>query len=103
MCVGKVKIQRWKEMHKIQSILCSNFLSEQIGDSMLIINESDHIHKAISGFVIIHPMVKLDKKFQKSNGHTVLTQCWRIRTEKVLCEFVPRTPRDFCVYVEDKK
>ncbi len=69
----------------------------------MIINERDHIHKAISGFVIIHLMVKLDTKFQKSNGHTVLTQCWRIRTEKGLCDFVPRTPRDFCVYVEDKK
>jgi hypothetical protein len=65
------------------------FFSEQIDDSMMIINERDHIHKGILGFVIIHPMVKLDKKFQKSNGHTILTQCWRIRTEKGLCDFVP--------------
>jgi hypothetical protein len=65
------------------------FLSEQIDNSMMIINERDHIHKAILGFVIIHPMVKLDKKFQKSNGHRVLTQCWRIRTEKGLCDFGP--------------
>ena len=78
-------------------------LSEQSDDSMMIINERDHIHKVISGFVIIHPMVKLDKKFQKSNGHMVLTQCWRIRTEKGLCDFVPRTPQYFCVYVEEKK
>ncbi len=79
------------------------FFSEQIDDSMMIINERDHIHKVILGFVIIHPMVKLDKKFQKSKGHTVLTQCWRIRTEKSLCDFVSQTPQDLCVYVEDKK
>jgi hypothetical protein len=78
-------------------------LSEQQSkNSMMTINDRDNIHRVISGYVIIHPMVTIDKRFRISNGHTVLTQCWRIRTEKGLCDFVPRTPGDFFVFVDNK-
>jgi hypothetical protein len=60
----------------------------------------DEIHKRIPEFVIIHPMVKKDQIYQKSNGHAVLTHCWRIRTATVLCVSVPQSS-DLCVFVED--
>ncbi len=46
-------------------------------------------------------MATLDWKYKKSNGHTVLRECWRIRTAKGFGDFVPKTS-DFCVYVEDE-
>ncbi len=50
-------------------------LSKQKDDSIMFFVERDQIHKAILGFVIIHPMVMLDWKYKKSNEHTVLTEC----------------------------
>jgi hypothetical protein len=43
---------------------------------------------AISGYVIIHPMVTKDMKFQISNGHTVLSNCWRFRTVEEINDFL---------------
>jgi hypothetical protein len=54
-------------------------LSKQKDNSMMILIERDWIHKAILGFVITHLMVMLDQKYNKSNGHTDLTEFWRIR------------------------
>jgi hypothetical protein len=69
---------------------------------LLFFNGRDEIHKRISGFVIMHPMVTWDQYYQKSNGHTVLTHCWRIRTVMGLCDFVPQT-LGLCVFVEDEQ
>ena len=71
------------------------------GMFLLFFKGRDEIHKRISGFVIIHPMVTKDQIYRKSNGHTVLTHCWRIRTAAGLCDFVPQT-LGLCVFVEDK-
>jgi hypothetical protein len=76
-------------------------LSKQKVNSMMFFVERDQIHKTISRFVTIHPMATLDWKYKKSNGHTVLRECWRIRTAKGFGDFVPKTS-DFCVYVEDE-
>ena len=61
----------------------------------------DEIHKSISGFVIIHPMVTKDQNYKKSKRHMVLTHCWRIRTANGLCGFVPQSS-DLCVFVEEE-
>ena len=59
------------------------FYQNKKDNSMMFFVERDQIHKVISGFVIIHPMLMLDWKYKKSKGHTVLTECWRIRTARV--------------------
>jgi hypothetical protein len=41
------------------------------------------------GYAIIHPMVTRDKIFEISWGHTVLTNCWRIRMATGLSDFIP--------------
>ncbi len=61
----------------------------------------DEIHKRIASFVIMHPMVTRDQIYRKSDGHTVLTHCWRIRIATGLCDFVPQT-LGLCVLVEDE-
>ncbi len=60
----------------------------------------NEIRKRISGFVIIHSMVTKDQIYKKSNGQTVLTHCWRIRTANGLCGFVPQSS-DLCVFIGD--
>jgi hypothetical protein len=70
------------------------------GMFLLFFKGQDDINKRISGFVIMHPMVSQDQIYQKSNGHTVLTHCWRIRTATGLCDFVPQTIC-LCMFVED--
>ena len=65
-------------------------LSNTVGECSLVHFESrDLMMKVISGYVIIHPMVTKDKKFKISNGHTVLTHCWRVRTNDGICDFLP--------------
>ena len=65
-------------------------LSNDVGESSLVHFESrDLLMKVISGYVIIHPMVTKDKSFKISNGHTVLTYCWRVRTNEGICDFLP--------------
>ena len=65
-------------------------LSNTVGECSLVHFESrDLLMKVISGYVIIHPMVTKDKKFKISNGHTVLTHCWRVRTNDGICDFLP--------------
>jgi hypothetical protein len=73
---------------------------EDSGICLLFFKDQDEIHKRVSGFVIMHPKVTRDQHYQKSNGHTVLTHCWRIRTTMGLCDVVPQT-LGFCVFVED--
>jgi hypothetical protein len=88
---------------KIQSILCSYLFSKQEDSGVLLLffKGQDEIHKRISGFVIMHPMVTWDQCYWESNGHTVLTHCWRIRTATDLCDFIPQT-LGLCVFVEDE-
>jgi hypothetical protein len=58
-------------------------LSNEVGKCSLVHFESrELLMKAISGYVIIHPMVTKDMKFKISNGHTVLTYCWRVRMKR---------------------
>ena len=65
-------------------------LSNIVGECSLVHFESrDLLMKVISGYVIIHPMVTKDMKFKISNGHTVLTYCWRVRTNDGICDFLP--------------
>lgn len=65
-------------------------LSNAVGECSFVHFESrDLLMKEISGYVIIHPMVTKDKKFKISNGHTVLTYCWRVRTNEGICDFLP--------------
>ena len=65
-------------------------LSNIVGECSLVHFESrDLLMKEISGYVIIHPMVTKDMQFQISNGHTVLTYCWRVRTNDGICDFLP--------------
>jgi hypothetical protein len=71
------------------------------GMFFLFFKGQDEMHKRISGFVIMHPMVTQDQMYQKSNGHTVLTHCWKIRIATGLCDFVPQT-LGLCVFVEDE-
>jgi hypothetical protein len=74
---------------------------EDSGMFLLFFKGQDEIHKRISGFVIMHPMVTQDKCYQKSNGHMVLTHCWQIRTVMGLCDFIPQT-LCLCMYMEDE-
>ncbi len=74
---------------------------EDSGMFLLFFKGRDEIHKRISGFVIMHPKVTQDWCYKKSNGHTVLTHCWIIRTVTDLFDFVPQT-LGLCVFVEDK-
>jgi hypothetical protein len=74
---------------------------EDSGVFLLFFKGRDEIHKRISCFVIMHPMVTWDRCYQKSNGHTVLTHCWRIRTVTGLCDLVPQT-LGLCILVEDE-
>jgi hypothetical protein len=69
----RVKFNDDRGCSKIQSILCSYFVfkKERQWDFMVIYKGWDEIHKRISGFVIMHPMVTRDQIYQKSNGHTV--------------------------------
>ncbi len=62
---------------------------EDTGIFLLFFKGQDEIHKRISGFVIMHPIEAQDQIYWKSNGHTILTHCWRIRTAMGLCDFVP--------------
>ncbi len=64
---------------------------EDSGMFLLFFKGWDEIHKRISGFVIMHPKVTQDQIYRKSNGHMVLTHCWRIRTAMGLCDFIPQT------------
>ena len=69
-------------------------------DEVFFVNSRNEVHERVSGYVIIHPMVTKNQKYKKSNGHTVLTHSWRIRTENGLCDFVPQSS-DLYVFVED--
>ncbi len=71
------------------------------GIFLLFFKGRDEIHKRISGFAIMHPKVTRDQIYWKSNGHTVLTHCWRIRTATGLCDVVPQT-LGLCMFMEDK-
>lgn len=65
-------------------------LTDEVGKCFLINFENrEQLLKAISGYVIIHPMVTKDMKFRISNGHTVLTNCWRVRTVEGIYDFLP--------------
>ena len=65
-------------------------LTDEFGKFILINFESrEQLLTAISGYVIIHPMVTKDMKFQIINGHTVLTNCWRVRTVEGINDLVP--------------
>ena len=67
-----------------------NLVFSEVGKCSLVHFDSrDRLMKSISGFVIIHPMVTKDMKFQICNGHTVLTHCWRVRTVDGICDFSP--------------
>ncbi len=58
-------------------------------ENIISVETRDNILDRILGFAIIHPMVTRDKIFMKSQGHTVLTNCWRIRTATGLSDFIP--------------
>ena len=45
--------------------------------------------------------VTWDQCYWKSNGHMVLTYCWRIRTVTGSCDFVPQI-LGLCVFVKDE-
>jgi hypothetical protein len=74
---------------------------KESGMFLLFFKGRDEIHKRISGFVIMHPKVTRDQIYWKSNGHTVLTHCRRIRIAMGLCDSVPQT-LGLCVFVEDE-
>jgi hypothetical protein len=74
---------------------------EYSGMFLLFYKGQDEIHKWISGFVTMHPMITQDQIYQKSNGHLILTHCWRIRTATGLCDLVPQT-LGLCMFVEAK-
>ena len=63
------------------------FLSTQ--ENIISVETRDKILDRILGYAIIHPMVTRDMKFKISWGHTVLTNCWRIRTATGLSDFIP--------------
>jgi hypothetical protein len=77
-----------------------HFQKKTHNSEVFFVKSREEIRKRISGFVIIHPMVTKDQIYRKLNGHTVLTQCWRIRTANVLCGFVPQSS-DLCVFVDE--
>jgi hypothetical protein len=77
-----------------------NFSNKKQNSEVFFVKSRDEIRKRISGFEIIHPIFTKDQIYGKSNGHTVLTHCWRIRTANGLCGFVPQS-LDLCVFVED--
>jgi hypothetical protein len=81
------------------SILFSK--KEDSGMFLLFFKGRDEVHKKISGFVIMHPVVTRDQCYQKSNGHMVLTHCWRIRTAMGLCDFVTQT-LGLCVFLTNE-
>lgn len=86
------KVEFDDTQHKIK--LCLHYsvikLSNEVGKCLLIHFDSrDLMMEGISGFVIIHPMVTKDMIFKISNGHTVLTYCWRVRTKDGICDFLP--------------
>jgi hypothetical protein len=58
--------------------------TEDSGMFLSFFKGRDEIHTRISGFVIMHPMVTRDQCCSKSNGHMVLTHCWRIRTARFM-------------------
>jgi hypothetical protein len=65
-------------------------LSNEVGKCSLVHFDSHELFlKAVSGFAIIYPIVTKDMKFQISNGHTVLTNCWRVRTVDGIQDFLP--------------
>jgi hypothetical protein len=65
-------------------------LTDEFRKFILINFESrEQLLTAISGYVIIHPMVTKDVKFRISNGHTVLTNFWRVRTVEGINDFLP--------------
>jgi hypothetical protein len=74
---------------------------EDSGMFLSFFKGQDQIHLRIAGFLIMHPMVTRDQCYRKSNGHTVLTHCWRVRTATGLCDFVSQT-LGLCVFVENK-
>ncbi len=76
------------------------FSNKKQDSEVFFVKSRDETRKRISWFVIIHPMVKKDQICKKSNGDTVLTHYWRIRTAMGLCVFVPWSS-DLCVFVED--
>jgi hypothetical protein len=63
------------------------------GVFLLFFKGRDEMHKRISGFVIMHPKVTRNQIYWKSNGHTVLTHCWRIRKAMGWCDIVPQSGR----------
>ncbi len=79
-----------------------SFSQKKQNSELFFVKSRDEIHKNISGFVIIHPMLTKDLIYRKHNGHTVLTHCWRIRTANGLCGFVPQSS-DLCVFVEEER
>ncbi len=58
-------------------------------ENIISVETWDKILDRILGYAIIHPMVTRDKIFQISRGHTVLTNCWRIRMATGLSDFIP--------------
>jgi hypothetical protein len=58
--------------------------------NIISVETRDKILDRILGYAIIHPMVIRDKIFMISRGHTVLTNCWRIRMVTGLSDFIPK-------------
>ncbi len=58
-------------------------------ENIIFVETRDKILDRILGYEINHPMVTRDMKFKISRGHTVLTNCWRIRTSAGLSDFIP--------------
>ncbi len=58
-------------------------------ENIISVETWDKILDWILGYAIIHPMLTRDMIFKISQGHTVLTNCWRIRTAMGLPDFIP--------------
>ena len=66
---GVMKWNLWYAPIQIEAIASISFPSVE------------DLHKAISDFVIIHPMPTSEGGYKAINGHTVLARSWRVRTE----------------------
>lgn len=49
--------------------------------SILEVNDREKLNKIVTDTLIIHPMVTDEGKFDKQNGHTVISSSWRVRTK----------------------
>ncbi len=57
-------------------------------ENIISVETQDKILDRILGYAIFHPVVTRDKIFMISWGHTVLTNCWRIRMATGLSDFI---------------